>query len=60
MRHNPMYSLRHKKTRSEFAKVGLGRAMKKLRSTVADYQRTVNGSLCWCYVGIKMLAKDVT
>lgn len=26
--------------------------MKKLRLTVADYQRTVDGMLAWCFVGI--------
>ncbi len=34
------------------------RAMKKLRPTVTDYQRTVNGVLSWCYVGIGMVAKE--
>jgi putative DNA primase/helicase len=44
--------------RPAVTKTGFGRSMKKLRPTVADYQRTVNGVLTWCYVGIALLAKD--
>ncbi len=32
--------------------------MKKPRPTIADYQRTVNGVLAWCYVGIGLVAKE--
>jgi hypothetical protein len=32
--------------------------MKKLRPTVTDYQRTINGVVTWCYVGISTLAGD--
>ena len=32
--------------------------MKKLRPTVANYQRTVNGALPWCYVGIGLVTKE--
>ena len=32
--------------------------MKKLRPTVDDRQRTVNGVQAWCYIGIGLLAKE--
>ncbi len=32
--------------------------MKKLRPTIGDYQRTVNGVLAWCYIGISLVAKE--
>src|ERR1019366_5040009 len=38
--------------RPTISKTAFGRAMKKLRPTVTDYQRTVNRILTWCYVGI--------
>jgi putative DNA primase/helicase len=44
--------------RPTISKTAFGRAMKKLRPTVADYQRTVNGVLAWCYVGIGLVAKE--
>jgi P4 family phage/plasmid primase-like protien len=44
--------------RPTISKTAFGRAMKKLRPTVTDYQRTVNGMLTWCYVGISVLASD--
>lgn len=44
--------------RPTISKTAFGRAMKKLRPTVADYQRTVNGALAWCYVGIGLVAKE--
>ncbi len=40
------------------SKTAFGRAMKKLRPTVTDYQRTVNGGLTWCYIGLSLLAKE--
>lgn len=43
--------------RPTISKTAFGRAMKKLRSTVTDYQRTVNGVMSWCYIGISLLAK---
>jgi phage/plasmid-associated DNA primase len=44
--------------RPTISKTAFGRAIKKLRPTVIDYQRTVNGLLTWCYVGIAILASD--
>lgn len=44
--------------RPTISKTAFGRAMKKLRPTVSDYQRTVNGVLAWCYVGIGLVAKE--
>lgn len=41
--------------RPTISKTAFGRAMKKLRPNVTDYQRTVNGLLAWRYVGISML-----
>ena len=46
--------------RPTISKTAFGRAMKKLRPTVTDYQRTVNGVLAWCYVGISLLAGEGT
>jgi P4 family phage/plasmid primase-like protien len=40
------------------SKTAFGRTMKKLRPTVTNYQRTVNGILAWCYIGISLLAGD--
>ena len=40
------------------SKTAFGRAMKKLRPTVTDYQRTVNGGVTWCYIGLSLLAKE--
>jgi P4 family phage/plasmid primase-like protien len=40
------------------SKTAFGRTMKKLRPTVMDYQRTVNGVLTWCYIGLSLLAKE--
>jgi putative DNA primase/helicase len=42
--------------RPSITKTAFGRAMKKLRPTVTDYQRTINGVRSWCYVGIALLA----
>ena len=42
--------------RPPISKTALGRAMKKLRPTVSDCQKTVNGVVSWCYVGISLLA----
>jgi len=44
--------------RTTISKTAFGRAMKKLRPTVTDYQRTVNDALAWCYVGIGLLTND--
>jgi len=44
--------------RPSVSKTAVGLAIKKLRPTVTDYQRTVNGILTWCYVGISMLAAE--
>jgi len=44
--------------RPMISKTALGRAMKKLRPNVTDYQRTVNASVTWCYIGIALLAGD--
>ena len=44
--------------RPTISKTAFGRAMKKLRPSVADYQRTVNGVFAWCYIGISLLAGD--
>jgi putative DNA primase/helicase len=44
--------------RPTISKTAFGRAIKKLRPTVADYQRTANGVLAWCYVGIGLVAKE--
>lgn len=38
--------------RPAITKAAFGHAMKKLRPTVTDYQRTVNGVVSWCYIGI--------
>jgi putative DNA primase/helicase len=44
--------------RPTISKTAFGRAMKKLRPTIGDYQRTVNGMLAWCYIGIGLVAKE--
>ena len=44
--------------RPTITKTAFGLAMKKLRPTVANYQRTVNGALPWCYVGIGLVTKE--
>ena len=36
------------------SKTALGRALAQLRPTVEKRQRTVNGRLSWCYVGISL------
>jgi hypothetical protein len=41
-------------------KTALGRAMKKLRPAVTDYQRTVNGVVTWCYFGTSILVSDLS
>jgi P4 family phage/plasmid primase-like protien len=44
--------------RPAISKTAFGRAMKKLRPTVMDYQRTVNRVVSWCYIGISLIADD--
>ena len=44
--------------RPTITKTAFGRAMKKLRPNVTDHQRTVNGSLVWCYIGIAFVIGD--
>lgn len=44
--------------RPTISKTAFGLAMKKLRPTVQDYQRIVNGALAWCYLGISRLASE--
>ena len=44
--------------RPVISKTALGRAMKKLRPTVLNYQRTVSGAVTWCYVGLSMVLKE--
>jgi putative DNA primase/helicase len=44
--------------RPTISKTALGRAIKRLRPTVTDYQRTVNGLVAWCYVGISLVATE--
>lgn len=44
--------------RPTISKTAFGRAIEKLRPAVADYQRTVNGVLAWCYVRIGLVAKE--
>lgn len=41
--------------RPTITKTAFGRAMKKLRPGVTDHQRTVSGSLVWCYIGIALV-----
>jgi len=44
--------------RPTITKTAFGIAMKKLRPTVTDYQRTVNDAVSWCYVGIGIIAQE--
>jgi P4 family phage/plasmid primase-like protien len=44
--------------RPTITKAAFGRALKKLRPAVANYQRTVDGIVTWCYVGISLMAGD--
>jgi putative DNA primase/helicase len=44
--------------RPTITKTAFGRAMKKLRPKVEGHQRTVDGALVWCYVGIGFIAKE--
>jgi putative DNA primase/helicase len=44
--------------RPTITKTAFGIAIKKLRPNVTDFQRTVNGVLAWCYVGIALLSND--
>jgi putative DNA primase/helicase len=46
------------KGRPTISKNALGRAIVQLRPVVEKRQRTINGLLAWCYVGIGMLAKE--
>ncbi len=47
------------KGRPTVSKTALGRAIAQLRPTVEKRQRTINGRLSWCYVGIGSLAEDL-
>jgi P4 family phage/plasmid primase-like protien len=44
--------------RPTITKTAFGRAMKKLRPGVTDHQRTVSGTLVWCYIGIALVISD--
>ncbi|HTR34919.1 MAG TPA: phage/plasmid primase, P4 family [Bryobacteraceae bacterium] len=46
------------KGRPTLSKTALGRAIAQLRPTVEKRQRTVNGKLSWCYVGIGRLIDE--
>ena len=46
------------KGRPTISKNALGRAIVQLRTTVEKLQRTINGVLSWCYVGIGLVAKE--
>lgn len=46
------------KGRPTVSKTALGRAMVQLRPTVEKKQRTINGKLPWCYVGINGLLRS--
>jgi P4 family phage/plasmid primase-like protien len=45
------------KGRPIVSKTALGRAIVQLRPTVKKHQRTVNGKVAWCYVGIGSTAE---
>lgn len=47
------------KGRPTVSKTALGRAIAQLRPTVEKRQRTINGRLSWCYVGIGSIAEDL-
>jgi len=47
------------KGRPTVSKTALGRAIAQLRPTVEKRQRTMNGRLSWCYVGIGSIAEDL-
>ena len=47
------------KGRPTVSKTALGRAIAQLRPTVEKRQRTINGRLSWCYVGIGSFAEDL-
>jgi len=42
--------------RPTMSKTGLGRAIAQLRPTIEKRQRTINGKLSWCYLGIGSVA----
>jgi phage/plasmid-associated DNA primase len=44
--------------RPTISKTAFGRGIKKLRPTVADYQRTVSGVLTWCYIGLGLVTTE--
>jgi putative DNA primase/helicase len=46
------------KSRPTLSKTALGRGIAQLRPTLEKRQRTVNGKLSWCYVGIASLKRD--
>jgi hypothetical protein len=46
------------KGRPIVSKTGLGRALANLRPSVEKRQRTINGKLSWCYVGIGSIAEE--
>ena len=47
------------KGRPTVSKTALGRAIAQLRPTVEKRQRTINGRLSWCYVGLGSIAEDL-
>jgi phage/plasmid-associated DNA primase len=46
------------KRRPTMSKTALGRAIAELRPTVETRQRTVNGRIAWCYIGIGQIEKN--
>jgi len=46
------------KGRPTVSKTALGRAIAQLRPTIEKRQRTINGRLSWCYVGIGAIVDD--
>jgi phage/plasmid-associated DNA primase len=46
------------KGRPTVSKTALGRAIAQLRPTVEKRQRTINGRLSWCYVGIGPITEE--
>ena len=46
------------KGRPTVSKTALGRAIAQLRPTIEKRQRTVNGRLSWCYVGLGSTAEE--
>ena len=46
------------KGRPTVSKTALGRAIAQLRPTIEKRQRTINGRLAWCYVGIGSITEE--